>query len=369
VRALLCQLGIEFDECRGRPGWERRESCWELVVATPLRALELYTLGDEPEPPRIAIVERESRTLMSMLRRSGVEYVVRRPVHPLALRLLLLHRLYRGPERRRRGRVSIGGRVRFRKGLRRRSAVMAELSTQGCRLLSTHAAPAGSNLLVSIPGDLCDGKTLQLRGRVVRTGPASGEESGTQAIAVAFEPMDRSQARRLQQTMARHGVGPAVLRGREERAADGIREPMGEEPLPESRSEDRRIEPRREYHSTVIALGEQAARVLLGRDLSMGGMRVDPHPALSLGDDLQIALHVGPGTEPLVVRARVERDDGEEGLVLQFRDLSAGAAEYLGKIVDFLPILKPGQEDPVSERDVPAEGGIIVSEILESPPD
>jgi hypothetical protein len=120
---------------------------------------------------------------------------------------------------------------------------------------------------------------------------------------------------------------------------------------------ERRRNSRRQYDQHVIALGAEAVRVLIGCDISLGGMRVDPHPDVSVGDELQIALHVSAPEEPLVVRARVTRDDGEQGLVLRFYDLSESSQAYLRRMVDFLPILDVREEGK--------EGtGIIISEIL-----
>jgi hypothetical protein len=108
----------------------------------------------------------------------------------------------------------------------------------------------------------------------------------------------------------------------------------------------------------VIALGAEAARVLIGRDISLGGRRFDTHPDVSVGDELQIALHVRARERPLVVRARVERDDGEQGLVLQFCDLSQSSRGYLRRMVNFLPILAIREEGNEGS-------GVIISEILE----
>jgi type IV secretory pathway VirJ component len=58
----------------------------------------------------------------------------------------------------------------------------------------------------------------------------------------------------------------------------------------------------------------------------------------------------------LVVDSRVTRDDGEEGLVLEFENLSDQAHEYLKKMVSFLPILAAGDD---------GGEGVIVSELLE----
>lgn len=91
---------------------------------------------------------------------------------------------------------------------------------------------------------------------------------------------------------------------------------------PEAWGGERRTDARRAYGHRVIALAEDATRVLLGRDISLGGMRVDPNPELGPGDRLRLAIHVRARSEPLVVSARVIRDDGEQGLVLEFQSLS-----------------------------------------------
>ena len=48
--------------------------------------------------------------------------MVRRPFHPAALRALVVHSLYRGPEKRRSPRVNVGAPVRVKLGWRHREA-------------------------------------------------------------------------------------------------------------------------------------------------------------------------------------------------------------------------------------------------------
>ena len=108
----------------------------------------------------------------------------------------------------------------------------------------------------------------------------------------------------------------------------------------------------------MIALGDEVTRILIGRDLSIGGMRVDPHPALSVGDALQIALYARAGEQPLVVSAEICRDDKDKGLALQFRDLSTAAEEYLRRMVASLPYLEAREEGEEGES-------AVVSEILD----
>ena len=86
-------------------------------------------------------------------------------------------------------------------------------------------------------------------------------------------------------------------------------------------------------------------------------MRVEPEPSLSLGDRIELAIHVRAREQPLVVAARVARDDGEDGLALTFDDLSPQAHAYLERMVKFLPILAMRDGE-----------GLIVSEILERCP-
>ncbi len=368
------------------------------VISTPRRLLETRFDG-ESGPLRVAIVDRATRTVVAMLRRSGVERIVTRPVHPAALRALMLHLIYCGPEKRRRQRVSVGAAVRFRTGLWPRHAVLAELSTRGCRLLTPHSARRDAIVQLTLPSRVTGNGTLSLRGRVVRTGPASGEEAGTQALVVIFSDLDRGVTARLQKLVDSHASGPASLPGtggrRRRRAdaptpiplaappADSPESSTGAEPSEADATEaahdgsDRRTGGRSEYEQSVIALSVEAARVLIGRDVSLGGMRVEPHDDLELDDELQLALHVGRRAEPLVVRARVDRDDGERGLILTFEQLSDGARDFIAKMVDDLPTIPSTFDEPSvppedeeeapfdPENDAPLPGEVIVSEILE----
>jgi hypothetical protein len=371
VCELMGRLGLEFSERRGSPKPEDEARSWDLVVSTPRRLLELEVGATGSQPVRIAILDKDSKTLRSMLQRAGIDLIVRRPVHPVALRLLILHSLYRGPEKRRAPRVSVGAPVRYRAGLRRRSGIMADLSPTGCALLSTHPLERGQSLNLSIPAEMAGGKGFRLTGTVIRTGDSG--VPGVAASAIAFPKLPPKARDQLRSTVAAHTSGPAVLPegkalaplssmaeatpGPEAEAPEATRTHLEGKAL-ETGGRERRRTPRRQYDQHVIALGVEAARVLIGCDISRGGMRVDPHPDVSVGDELQIALHVRAREKPLVVRARVTRDDGEQGLVLQFCDLSQSSQAYLRRMVNFLPIL--------ALREDGEEGaGIIISEILE----
>jgi hypothetical protein len=120
------------------------------------------------------------------------------------------------------------------------------------------------------------------------------------------------------------------------------------------RKEDRRSSPRKAYAQQILAANNGKARGLISSDLSPLGMRVEPDDSLALGDQLKLALYGNTRLPPVLVEAVVARDDGDEGWMLQFHDLSEETAFQLTQLVDSLP-----------DIDGPASPGVLVSEILE----
>jgi hypothetical protein len=342
VRAQVDALALECAERIGGATRSDLRGAWTLVVGTPQRLLEFEEGLPWGESLRIAILEADARTLRAALRRADIEYVVRRPFHPEALRLLMLHLLYKGPERRRQRRVGIGAAVRLRTGWRRREGVLVDLSLSGCRLLTDEWIPPGRQLSLQLPPEIAGGSSLRLLGSVVRWGRA--EQGGERLVAVAFGGLPTRTLRRLEGVIGLHREGPAVFSGELEPA-------VGSDPA------ERRRLPRHGLGRRIIALGIHSAPVLLGRDISLAGMRVEPNPHLRVGDLLQLALHVRAGDEPLVVRSRVARDDGALGLLLEFQELSAEAREALAKKVEALPILELDEAG--------FHAGVIVSHVLQ----
>ncbi|MGI9539994.1 MAG: PilZ domain-containing protein, partial [Miltoncostaeaceae bacterium] len=174
VRTLLCEGGASLAEYRRAPLAAGAGADCALVVATPKRILEL---GLEPDPRdetvHLVIGEAESKTLRKAMSRMGVDFFVRRPVHPDALRLLLLHVLYRGSEKRRAPRVQVGAAAYYRTHLRKRRTVMLDLSITGCRLLlSEPGVEQGAAITVFVPADRDGRRALKLPGEVIRFSPA-----------------------------------------------------------------------------------------------------------------------------------------------------------------------------------------------------
>jgi hypothetical protein len=387
VRDTFDDLGLGFVESPSARATSESMREAGIVIASPRFLLETL-VAEDFGGVRIAITEGESKTLRGMLHRSGIEWLVRRPFHPAALRLLVLHCMYRGPEKRRASRVSIGAAVHYQVGWRKRGALLAEISEHDCRILAPRPVAIGRRLRVRLPSELAGGKALVLEGRVVRAGKAA-EGDGAHEVCVLFDPLGSTENLRLKELVRAHNQGPAMLAGplarhlarrrssdpdsapRQPRSAISFGGPVATEgaadasAVPSSANEERRGDARHTFDRRVIALGEQATRVLVGRDISHGGMRVDPSPMLHLGQELQIAIHVPGNDSPLVLEVRVERVDREEGgseggMLLRFLDPSPTAAEYLAGVLEGLP-----QIQTTSSADGP--GAVhLISEIVDS---
>jgi hypothetical protein len=141
---------------------------------------------------------------------------------------------------------------------------------------------------------------------------------------------------------------------------------------PESMPEPKRTPPRRapaggerrrsrrgSYEKKVPAFGTRALRVLVARDLSQGGMRVERFPGLEVGDRLHLAIYGAADREPFLVWATVHRDDGANGLALVFDEVSAQIAAQLEKVVADLPSVESLHDDEARAM------GTVVTEILE----
>jgi len=346
VRALLAELGLPFAERRGALAQSDLEQRWGLAIATPRRIALLKFPG--PSPACIAICDRDSRTLRTSLRRSGIELMVRRPVHRAALRGLILHALYRGPERRRDARVAIGAPVGVRRGLRRHRAILADLSLGGCRLLSERAVREGRHIALLVPSELSGGSAFGVRARVLRAWQE--REGSDHHLSASFEGLGERKRALVRALIQRFAEGPAVLdaQGAAPRDASPDAQPAAAQaPVPIAAAPPGRRD---------VSLDDQAARVLLGREISIGGMRVDRDALLRVGQDVRLALHVASLDAPLVVTARVHRDEGARGMVLRFHALSPDDTRHLTALLDALPALDPSAG---------SDSGVVVSEILE----
>jgi hypothetical protein len=121
---------------------------------------------------------------------------------------------------------------------------------------------------------------------------------------------------------------------------------------------DRRSAPRAAYSQTIPAFGERALRVLVGRDLSVDGMRVQPQPEIWIGDHLQLAIYGEAGDQPMLIWGRVERSDGQRGVLIRFDPLDPETQARLERLVATLPAVESLHD---SEADAM---GTVLGEIL-----
>jgi len=101
---------------------------------------------------------------------------------------------------------------------------------------------------------------------------------------------------------------------------------------------DQARRPRGIYERPVGICGFAKAG-LHARDLSVGGLRVAPHPALSLGVCLTLELECADGAPPVQVDAEVIRDDGSRGAIFEFTWLDPMERERLSAFIQrFNPV-------------------------------
>ncbi|MDH3687585.1 MAG: hypothetical protein OEP95_15235, partial [Myxococcales bacterium] len=91
VRELLEEIGVDYVHLRGGAIPESPAPPRALFLATTRRAMlaQPWSFPRGEGPTRIAVVTEDSNTARSMLRRIGFDFLVRRPCHPYALRLLV----------------------------------------------------------------------------------------------------------------------------------------------------------------------------------------------------------------------------------------------------------------------------------------
>jgi hypothetical protein len=115
------------------------------------------------------------------------------------------------------------------------------------------------------------------------------------------------------------------------------------------------------FEREIVQIDEDArvVQALLGRDLSLDGIRVVRQLGVAPGDKLRLALFDTPQQEPLIVSAEVSRDDHGSGLFLHFIDLSTEMAARIEEIIAQLPAVE--SIDPHGDAKV-VPAGVVSNE-------
>ena len=366
---LLRELDVEPIRAADPGPAPNAEDRADLLVASARRALALspHWAASDTAAVAIAITDSRSKTLCTSLRRLGFDYLVRRPVHPEALRLLLVSALYHSDDRRDVARLPAGCEVTWFEGWKRRRGTLLELSSGGCCLLVDRRIEPHSALRIALPRQVAGWPALRLKGRVARI-MRDASRGGIFSVAVVFGDLARSARVRLDKLLVELQLGPVALsQANPPRSAEPAASPDASSPGGSpTREDERRRYPRGAFQREVLALGgssEGVRDVLVGRDLSVGGIRVEAHPALAFGDRVLLAFYDALTREPLTITAEVVRDDGKRGLGLRFLDLDVAASERVQQIVDTLPPVVEGLSEETGE-----EGhydGVFFAEILD----
>jgi len=232
-------------------------------------------------------------------------------------------------ERRLALRVPVRRRVRAAIGVRAFEALLIDLSVTGCRIRCAHPVTAHGSVWIVLPAGFGGRLPLPVRGEVARAESVRGEPTGVCDVALRFRSLPP-------------------------RAYDRVCAAVAEALAPVAPDDERRGSPRRWFGRRVIARGAGRPRVLLGHDLSLGGMRVENAAGLTAGEELHLALHSHAGEVPLVVRARVLRAGEAGDAALEFLALGPAQRVALEKIL--------------SEVGGAGAGPALVSEVLEPSP-
>lgn len=349
VVAILQDLGADLQ--LKSPDQVGNLSAWvppnRLLVLAAERALALrLPLSRMPEGAvSIAVTDSTSKTVGTAIQRLGYRYIVRRPVHPLALRMLLRQGLCPDAGNRSAPRAAFGGEVSWRVGWRRRRGAIIDVSSNGCLLFATKRAEVGCRLKIRFPAQIERGRAFTVEGRVMRCMPLAQEQV---VLGVQFESNSAQVAKRIQDLLAALTSGPP----RQSQGSSGPIEILerrreGEPQVQRERRQGRRAEVRKE----IVALDPETHMVkytLIGRDLSVEGIRVEAHPSLVLNERVYLALYDSSDSEPLTLYAVVARDDGTRGCWLRFPELGPAARERVVQAVTDLPsVERLDQPNPI----------------------
>jgi len=330
-------LGVDFDRrVAGRTG-VAVEMPRDILLTTWRRALKLPRFqlapGTVEEPVRVCVHGQDFLPLRERLRGEGFHFLVHSLVHPEALRLFLLQLLYRGVERRGGARLPVVCEATCEVGSERRKVNLIDLSVDAARLLSPCEVPADLEMTFCLPPQLSAGKRIRIPSRSVRCVPFENEGSLSGfCVLIGFTELDASTRSHLERCLAGSQLGSQFtpLDSPPNRAHEGTPNsaPNG--------GEDMRRNVRVEYAQvvpTLSSIGNSAAHVILGSDLSLEGIRLAPHEGLTVGSRLTLALHGSCRGAPLLLEADVVRDDGSRGLGLRFVLLSPADKSALAKLI------------------------------------
>jgi len=203
--------------------------------------------------------------------------------------------------------------------------VLLELSPKNATLLLAEPLAPGTQLTIRVPAAHAGGRRLALPASVARSAAA---DDGA-LVGLRFGALPARKLARLEALVKQLDVSGPIAQpsGRHRSLFKLAGRPRSE----------RRRGARVPIAQQALALDERsgvARDVLFGSDLSLGGMRIEPHPRLTRGARMRLALQPPGGAPPVLLEAEVARDDGERGLVLRFVAVAPAASLALERMLD-----------------------------------
>jgi hypothetical protein len=384
IAEILRSMGVKTIECGPYdPQLAALDDARLLVVSADVAMSDPIPV-DTDMLVGIAVCGDISETMRSQIRQQGFRYLLRPHVHPEALRALLRYAIYAERDRRGRVRHPVGCEVGWRAGWKLNRGRLLDISHGGCCLLVEKPPKVGAKIAIKIPAETVGGQALKLRGKVLRSTP-NAAHSGNERTALGIILKDITPATRtvLGELCERWSESPPNL-PREERqhaatsspeesiesesGTKASRTPAAKSPASQTGDSDAsvlrssssgdasRTTRRGVFEQEVVQVDEESrvVQALLGRDLSLDGIRVVRQIGLDPGNKLRLALFDTSQQEPLILNAEVSRDDGGTGLFLRFIDLSPEMATRIEDIISRLPAVESIDADGES-RVVPAE--------------
>jgi hypothetical protein len=365
VCALLEHLGLPYTRLRGSEVGDEIES--------PDGALP-------GRPNRIVAIDEDSPALRRQLRNMGFSTLVRLPASDQVWRLLVQRALYQGDERRRETRLPVSAQISLTQldeavpaTEPARSALLADISNRGCHVVADEPFALKARIFFTLSPEATGSKAVELSGSIIRTGPWDAHTDTPRfSAAVAFDPDmpdasrvvlacmlnarirgPKSLAPQLSQELSLPSCASPVLPGlklddeTDPAIATQFKIELSTTSTQEFNPDNQRKNRRVDYQQRIEAATTNNEMILLGRDLSSGGMRVERFADAKLGAHLELALYGLADSTPLVVDAEVVRDDGERGIALRFLSLPRGVAAELENFITCLPAvesLEDGEE-------------------------
>jgi len=326
LRRLLDEIGVSHCDARRATVGERVP-----LLISSTRSARALAAGRAEAPARTlhAVIVDEAAELAG-----PGDLLLLRPIETDVLRLLTRPGRQIALERRLSTRVALGVPVKVSVGEDRREVVVSRVSIGGCGLISPAPLRVGARVRIDLPDELSAPRHLVLHGEVLSARPVTTSDGHTFDVSVAFDELDIVDRVTLRALMARHAIdfrpsteGPS-LRGerglrRRANAADG----------------DRRRIARRRFQRRVMGVCEGVAHVLMSRDLSVEGLRVEAANGLAPGDDLVLAVLGEVGATPLITEAVLDRCDESDGMFVRFGPLAPEDAKRLETLIELLPPL------------------------------